>query len=294
VNAYGGMELGGTKVVCAVGRGPGEIVERTVFPTTTPDETLDRATRFLAAHRPLAAVGIAAFGPLDLDPASAGYGSVTTTPKRDWPGTRVRERIEAALGVPAPIDTDVSAAALAEWRWGAARGVDTAAYVTVGTGIGAGILVAGRPYRGLSHPEFGHVPVARDPSDDFPGVCPFHGDCLEGLASGPAIEARWHTDPPRLPADHEGWALEAGYLGSALATLVLILAPGRIVLGGGVMTASGLIALVRARVRQRLAGYLAVEPLDGLLDDYLVPPALGADAGVLGAIALARQIVDSD
>jgi fructokinase len=288
---YGGIELGGTKVVCAVGRGPDEIAERARFPTTSPDETLGRTIDFLRPFRgSLRAVGIGAFGPLDLDPASATYGALTTTPKPGWQGAPVKGRIEDALGVPATIETDVSAAAVGEWRWGSAQAVETVAYVTVGTGIGAGLLVAGHLYRGLSHPEFGHVPVPREPSDDFRGACPFHGACLEGLAAGPAIASRWQTAPELLPPDHPAWNLEAAYLGAGLAGLVLTLSPGRIVLGGGVMTVPVLLDRVRHRLREWLGGYLAVAPLDGPLDDYLVPPALGPDAGVLGAIALAQVV----
>jgi len=186
------------------------------------------------AHRVgVAAVGVAAFGPLDLDPESASYGTVRSTPKRGWQRAPVLALVRAGLDVPVAVDTDVGAAAVGEWRWGAARGVRVAAYVTVGTGIGAGIVVDGHPFHGLGHPEFGHIPAARDPEDELTGVCPVHGDCLEGLASGPAIAARWGRPSEALPADHPAWDLEARYLGRALATLTLTVVPGRIVRAGG-------------------------------------------------------------
>jgi fructokinase len=290
VTLFGGIELGGTKTVCAIGSGPEDLRARTRFPTTTPSETVDHAIAFLRGHpEPIAAVGIASFGPLDLDPVSSTYGALVTTPKPGWAGAPVYATIRGSLDVPVSIDTDVAGAALAEWRWGAARGVGVVAYVTVGTGIGVGIIIGGQPYRGLGHPEFGHIPVPRMPGDDAPGTCPYHGDCLEGLASGPAIAARWRTAGEDLPDDHPAWDLEAHYLGAGLAALVMTIVPGRIVLGGGVMDVPGLHDRVRDVIRKRLAGYLAYPPLDGGLVEYLVPPALGGDSGVLGAIALAER-----
>jgi fructokinase len=291
VTLVGGIELGGTKVVCAIGSGPGEILARRRFPTTTPDETIHRAIDFFRSEATgIAAIGIGAFGPLDLDPRSASYGAVAATPKPAWQGTPVARIIETGLGLPVAIATDVEAAGVGEWRWGAARDVRLAGYVTIGTGVGAGIIRDGQPTRGLGHPEFGHVPVARDPDDTFGGVCPFHGDCLEGLASGPAMASRWGSAPDRLPPDHPGWSMEAGYLARALTTLVLTVVPDRIVVGGGVMSGPDLLPQIRHGVRSLLGGYLQHEPLQGDLDGYLVPPALGPDAGVLGAIALASRI----
>jgi fructokinase len=288
----GGVELGGTKAVCAIGTGPDDVRAETRVPTTTPAETLGRVVAFLAeqARRaPLAALGVASFGPVDLDPRSPRFGSITTTPKPGWQGAHVVGPLRAALGVPVGFDTDVNAAALAELRWGAGRGLASIVYITVGTGIGGGALMDGRPLHGLLHPEMGHVRVPHDRTrDPFAGVCPAHGDCWEGLATGPAIAARWGRPPDTLPDDHPAWALEAHYLALGLTGIVLTLSPERVVLGGGVMTRSHLYPLVRAGVRDLLAGYLASPALDGGLESYIVPPALGARAGVLGALLLAQ------
>lgn len=284
---YGGIESGGTKTVCAVGTGPDDVraVER--FPTTQPAETLRRAVAFFEAQpAPVAAVGIGSFGPVDERPGSPTFGHVTTTPKPGWQHVDVVTPVREALGVPVAFDTDVNAAALAEHRWGAARGLDAFVYLTVGTGIGGGGFVGGRRIRGLTHPEMGHLAVPRAPGDAFAGVCPFHGDCWEGLASGPAIEQRWGRPGRDLPPDHPAWDLQAGYLAAGLMSLVLALSPERVVVGGGVMEHAPLLARVREALRQRLNGYLPVADFDA----YLVPPALGARAGVLGALALAQDV----
>lgn len=283
---YGGIESGGTKTVCAVGTGPDDVraVER--FATTHPAETLRRAVAFFAAQpAPVAAVGIGSFGPVDERPGSPTFGHVTTTPKPGWQHVDVVTPVREALGVPVAFDTDVNAAALAEHRWGAARGLDAFVYLTVGTGIGGGGFVGGRRIRGLTHPEMGHLLVPRAPGDAFAGVCPFHGDCWEGLASGPAIEQRWGRPGRELPPGHAAWELEADYLAAGLMSLVLALSPERVVVGGGVMAHAPLLARVREALRRRLNGYLPVPDFDA----YLVPPALGARAGVLGALALAQD-----
>ncbi len=287
----GGIEAGGTKVVCAVGTGPGDLgaVER--FPTTTPAETLARAVAFFERQpEPVAAVGIGTFGPADVDPGSPGYGRIAATPKPGWSGADVAGVVRRALGVPVGFDTDVNAAALAEHRWGAARGLDTFVYLTVGTGIGGGGLVGGRRLHGRSHPEMGHVRLPRHPDDAFEGVCPYHGDCWEGLASGPAIEARWGRPADRLAPDHPAWALEAHYLALGVANLLLTVSPQRVILGGGVMTQGHLFPLVRQEVRRLVNGYL---DLPGSLDEWVVPPALGDRAGVLGALALGHDASDA-
>ncbi len=291
---YGGLEAGGTKFVCAVGTGPHDIRAQIRFATTTPDETLRQALYFFQRQQalvgPLAALGIASFGPLDLQPTSSTYGCITSTPKPGWANTNIVGLFQQELGMPIGFDTDVNAAAMGEWRWGAAQGLDTFIYLTVGTGIGGGGLVGRQRLHGLVHPEMGHIPLPHDShTDPFPGLCPFHGDCFEGLASGPAIEKRWNCRPESLPPDHPGWALEAHYLALALTTFICTLSPQRILLGGGVMTQQHLFPRLRVQVQQRLNGYVrAPAILDGI-DSYIVPPALGSQAGVLGAIALAIE-----
>lgn len=289
---YGGIEAGGTKFVCAVGTGEGDIRSATSIPTTTPDETLARVIEFFRGQpEPVAAVGIGSFGPVDPDPASPTFGFVTSTPKPGWRGTDVRGVVRRALGVPVGFDTDVNAAALGEFRWGAARGLDTFIYLTVGTGIGGGAMVGGRLLHGLVHPEMGHIPVARDRTKDpFEGWCPFHGgDCLEGVAAGPAIERRWGVRAEALPPEHPAWDLEAHYLALALATFVCMLSPQRIILGGGVMQQVHLFPLVRRKVQETLNGYIQSPAILEQIDRYIVPPGLGNRSGVLGAIALAME-----
>ena len=283
----GGIEAGGTKFVCTVGTGPDDLREVERFPTTTPDETIARAIAFFRRQPdPLSAIGIGTFGPADVDRASLTFGQITTTPKPGWQGADVVGPIADALGVPVAFDTDVNAAALGEHRWGAAQDVDTFVYLTVGTGIGGGALVAGRRIQGLTHPEMGHMLIPRQPGDDFAGICPYHGDCWEGMACGPAIEARWGRPGVELAADHPAWALEARYLALGIANLVLTLSPQRVIVGGGVMQQSHLHARVRDDVREVLNGYA---PLPDALDAFIVPPGLGDRAGVLGAVALARE-----
>jgi len=250
-------------------------------PTTTPPETLGRVADFLRPHAErVAAVGIACFGPIDLDRRSPTFGWITTTPKPGWARVDVVGAFRA-LGVPVVFDTDVNGAALGEHRWGAGRGVDPFVYLTVGTGIGGGAIVNGRPLHGLVHPEMGHVPIPRDPEDSFTGACPYHGGCLEGLASAVALRARWGTAPEALPAEHEAWRLQARYLALGIVAITAVLSPRRIALGGGVMGAAGLLERVRRDVADRLAGYVRAPEL--------VAPALGERAGVLGAIALAQR-----
>jgi len=285
---FGGIETGGTKTVCAVGSGPDDVRAGACFPTTTADETLARAAAFFREHRP-AAVGVASFGPLDLDPASPTFGSITATPKPGWSGADVVGALRRALVVPVAIDTDVNGAALAEWRWGAGTQCDPLVYVTVGTGIGGGAVVGGRPLHGLAHPEMGHMRVPRAPGDDFAGWCPFHADCLEGLASGPAIQARRGLPPEALAVDDFVWTLVARYLALGLANVVTVLSPQRIVVGGGVLRHPTLLGRVRAEVRAILAGYVRVAALAGAIEEFIVAPALGERAGVLGALALAAQ-----
>ncbi len=290
---YGGIEAGGTKWVCAIGTGPDDIRAETRFPTTTPAETLSRAVEFFRAHdaEQLAAIGVGSFGPVDLNPLSSLYGYITTTPKPGWANTDVVGTLQRALGRPIGFDTDVNVALLGEQQWGAARDCDVAVYITVGTGIGGGALVGGRLVHGLIHPEMGHIRLVRDPvRDPFPGICPYHGDCLEGLACGPAIKARWHASAEQLPADHPAWELEADYLGQAMATLLCILSPQRIIVGGGVMSQQHMFPRVRAATQRWLNGYLQHPHILVHPEQLIVPPALGSRAGVLGAIALAMRV----
>jgi fructokinase len=291
---FGGVEAGGTKFVCAVGTDPDHIHAQATFSTTTPDETLDRAIAFFRAQArttPLAAIGIASFGPLDPDRRSPQFGHITTTPKPGWTDVDIAGIIGHALGIVVGFDTDVNGAALAEHRWGAARGLDTFIYLTIGTGIGGGGIVNGRLMHGLMHPEMGHIAVPHDTrADPYRGACPYHGDCLEGLASGTAIEQRWGRRAEDLPPDHPAWALEAHYLSMGLVNFTYGLSPQRIILGGGVMRHTHLFAPIRHRVRELLNGYLPLlDNDDETLERYIVPPGLGEQAGVLGALALASR-----
>jgi len=290
---YGGIEAGGTKFVCAVGTGPDDLRDRIQFPTGEPDETLGRAISFFQSQpEPVAAVGIGSFGPVDLDPNSPRFGQITTAPKVRWQGVDVAGRVRAALGVPIGLDTDVNVAALGEHRWGAAQGLDTFLYVTVGTGIGGGGMAGGKPLHGLVHPEMGHIRIPHDrQSDPFAGICPFHGDCLEGLAAGPAIAARWGRRGEMLPADHAAWPLEAHYLALGLMNLIVVLSPQRIILGGGVMESGYLYSRVRRELQSLLNGYIQVPQILEQIEEYIVPPGLQDRAGVLGAMALAQTLV---
>lgn len=289
---FGGIEAGGTKFVCAIGTGP-EDVRLTRFPTTTPAETFGRAIAFFQDQTPdeqLAAIGIGSFGPVDPNPTSPTFGYITTTPKPGWAQTDFAGVIRSALGVPVGFDTDVNAAALGEYDWGAARGLDCFIYLTVGTGIGGGAFVNGGLIHGLVHPEMGHMRIPHDWQDDpFPGVCPFHGDCLEGLAAGPAIKQRWGESAERLPGDHPAWNLEARYLALAVANLVCVLSPQRVVIGGGVMQQPGVMPLLREHVQRLLNGYIQSPSILTGINEYIVAPNLGKQAGVLGAIALAYE-----
>jgi fructokinase len=288
---YGGIEAGGTKFVCAIGSGPADIHDETRFPTTTPDEAIGRAIEFFRSRQAaLAAIGIASFGPVDPARRSPTYGYITSTPKPGWANVDLAGAIRRALDLPVGFDTDVNGAALAEHRWGAAQGLDTFIYLTIGTGIGGGGMVGGKLMHGLIHPEMGHILVRHDrATDPFEGTCPFHGDCLEGLASGPALQARWGQPPESLLPDHPGWQLEAHYLALAVANLICVLSPQRVIMGGGVMEARQLFPLVRVRVQGLLNGYVQSPQILEHVDRYIIPPALGSHAGVLGAIALAQE-----
>ena len=293
MSVRGGIECGGSKWECAIGGSGPDLTAAETIPTTTPEETIERAIAFFEREGPVDAIGIGSFGPLDRRPGSPTWGYVTTTPKPGWAQTDIAGPIGRALSVPVAFDTDVNAAALGEHRWGAAQGLDTFCYITVGTGIGGGGMVGGKLLHGLLHPEFGHLRVPHDLArDPFAGACPYHGDCWEGLAAAPAIEARWGKAPPDL-ADDTVWELEARYLALGLVAAIAILSPQRIVLGGGVMQQPGLLPRVRRRVVELLAGYVRAREVVDDVEHYIVPPALGSHAGVLGALALAHQTLVS-
>ena len=288
----GGIEAGGTKFVCAVGTGPDDIRSEIRFPTTTPEETIGRAIAFFedqAKQVELAAIGIASFGPVDPNPASPTFGYITTTPKPGWANADLAGAIGRALGLPVGFDTDVNGAALGEYRWGAAQGLDTFLYFTIGTGIGGGGMVGGKLMHGLLHPEMGHMRLPHDwQADPFKGACPFHGDCFEGLAAGPAMNARWGQPAETLPADHPAWKLEAHYIALAMANFIVTISPQRIILGGGVMSGPHMFPALRTEVLELLNGYVQSPAILQHIDEYIVPPGLGNRSGVLGAFALAE------
>ena len=295
----GGIEAGGTKFVCAVGTCPADLV-RTQFPTAAdPHQTVHEVAAWFLAQQdrvgPLAAMGISSFGPVDLNPGSQTYGYITSTPKPGWDHFNLVGQVAAALDVPVGFDTDVNGAALGEHIWGAARELSTFVYITLGTGIGGGGMADGRLLHGLVHPEMGHMLIPHDfAGDPFAGNCPYHGDCWEGLAAGPAFVGRWNVQAHELDAEHPGWPLEAHYIGLALANIVCAVSPQRIILGGGIAKGGRLgqekfFALVQARLRDALGGYIRTASILDQIDLFVVPPALKDDAGVCGAIALAQR-----
>jgi fructokinase len=295
---FGSIEGGGTKFVCCVASGPDDIRAELRYPTTNPDETIGKAIDFFEAqqekHGKLAALGLGSFGPIDLKPDSPTYGHVTSTPKPGWKDADFLGRIRERFNIPTGWDTDVNAAALGEHVWGAAKGLDTFIYLTVGTGVGGGGMIRGQLMHGLVHPEMGHIALPHDrATDPYEGRCPFHGDCLEGMAAGPAIEERWGVPGKELPADHKAWKLEAEYMAMALRTFVCTLSPQRIILGGGVMKTPGVVPRIRERLLELLAGYVQHPAITEDIISYVVPPGLGDQAGMLGGIALARRALES-
>jgi len=287
----GAVEGGGTKFVCAVGTGPHDIHEETRFHTEEPGETLARVIAFFSDY-PIEALGVGMFGPLDLV-----AGATLRTPKTGWDDVPVRDQLARGLAVPIGLDTDVNAAALGEQKHGAARGADPCLYVTVGTGVGGGVVIGGRPLHGLMHPELGHVmvpvlPLADGAPDPFPGACRFHGRCLEGLVSGPAIAKRAGRPGEELDDDDPIWELVGRYIGVGLVPAVLLLSPKRVVIGGGVGSRPGLLPIIRESLRSSLAGYVQRAALEERIDEYVVAPGLDDRAGIAGAFALARSAVD--
>jgi fructokinase len=286
-----GVELGGTKCVCVLGSGLSHIVAEQRLPTTTPVETLAAIEHVLDGWRRdhgFAALGLASFGPIDIDPASPDYGSVTATPKPGWRHTDVARRMKDRFAVPTGFDTDVSGAALAEGRWGSAQGLDSFCYITVGTGVGVGVISSGRPVRGLGHAEAGHLRVARAPGDAWPGSCVYHGDCVEGLASGFAIEKRIGRRGETIAVDDPVWPLVAQALAGLCHNLVLTVVPQRILIGGSVGTGQKqLLPMIREGLVASLAGYAEADRIADAIDRFIVEPGLGEQAGPMGAIALA-------
>ena len=283
-----GIELGGTKVVCGIATGFGEVVERTVVSTRGPEETLIDIKNWLEPKlNDTIGLGIASFGPVHIDPASPRYGHIGTTPKTAWRDFDLLRAIRKWTRLPLALDTDVNAAALAEIRWGAASGHDNVVYVTVGTGIGGGIVVNGRAVHGLMHPEIGHMKPRRLPGDDLDGMCPYHGDCFEGLAAGPAIRARWGRPLNELPADHPAFAMEADYLGQLAVNLLLTASPTKLIFGGGVMNCTELLPMIRDAAARHLNDYLDFTEMSNGPEELIVTPGLESNAGLLGAVALA-------
>ncbi|HLJ45589.1 MAG TPA: ROK family protein [Bryobacteraceae bacterium] len=277
---FGAIEAGGTKFVCGMGTGPDDL-DTIQIPTTLPEETTAAVIAYFRGAA-LGALGIGSFGPIDLHPDSPSYGHITSTPKVAWRNYNLLGAIKTALRAPVGFDTDVNAAALGEARWGAAQGLTDFIYLTVGTGVGGGGVVNGKALHGTLHPEMGHIRIPHDRTcDPFAGACPYHGDCLEGLACGPAIEARWGLRAEQLPEDHPAWTLEAHYLALALATWACTLSPQRIILGGGVMQQGHLLGMIRRELAQLLNGYID--------SPDVVAAQLGSRAGILGALALAEQ-----
>ncbi len=285
---FGALEAGGTKMVCAIGDEKGNILERISIPTQEPAETMPAILDFFR-DKDLAAVGVGCFGPVDLDRNSPTYGSITSSPKLSWRNYPMARRFRESLGIPVGFDTDVNAAALGEATWGCTKDVENSIYITVGTGIGVGVIINGRPYHGMIHPEGGHIFVERRADDPMPkGICPYHGNCLEGLASGPAIERRWGRKGIELTDIPAVWELEAYYIGQAICTYICTLSPERIVVGGGVMHQEQMLPLIRQEVRRQMHGYIQGKGMEKL-DDYIVPIGLNDNQGVMGAIKLAMD-----
>jgi fructokinase len=295
---YGAIEAGGTKFNCLVGSGPQDILAEVRIPTTEPAETLGQVIQFFKSQSQsaaLQAIGIGSFGPIDLWQSSPTYGFITSTVKPGWAMTDFVGPIQTGLGLPVAFDTDVNAAAYGEYIWGSATGLSQFIYMTIGTGIGAGGMVNGKLVHGLLHPESGHMCLPHDgQTDPFPGVCTFHGDCFEGLASGPAMHTRWGMAAEDLPETAPAWPLEAHYIALAVCNLIYSLSPERIILGGGVMQHNHLFALIRREVHAILNGYIQAPEILEHIERYIVPPRLGSRAGVLGALALASSADKGD
>ena len=293
MKTFGAIEAGGTKFVLGIGTDQGKILERKSIPTTTPNETMSATIDFFKKMKKkydFHQIGIGSFGPIDLNPQSDTFGFITSTPKPGWKDIDFKGVIERALTMPALFDTDVNAAALGEHTWGAAQDVDTFIYITIGTGLGGGVMVNGKLLHGMLHPELGHIRIhPAELSNDFEGACPYHKHCFEGLAAGPGMKARWGQPAESLPMDHEAWNEEAAYIAEGLAIFILSLSPQRIILGGGVMHQHQLFPMIREKVVNVLNGYVVHPNLLNDIDQYIVSPGLGDNAGLLGSVALAMS-----
>lgn len=285
----GAIEAGGTKFVCGIADKEGNVLERVSFPTETPEITLQKVYNFFK-NKGVEAIGVGSFGPIDPNPSSETYGYITKTPKKYWSDFNLIGELQKKLNISMVFDTDVNSAALGEATWGAAKGLKNCLYLTIGTGIGGGILVSGKLVHGMLHPEMGHIFVRRHPDDSYVGKCPFHKDCFEGLASGPAIEERWGVKAYELSVNHKAWEFEAYYIAQALVNYILTISPERIVLGGGVMKQFQLFPLIRKNVKEMLNNYVQTKEILENIDKYIVSPALGDNAGLLGCIALALKV----
>lgn len=289
---FGALEAGGTKMVCAIGDEKGKIIEQKSFPTTTPDETMGLILDFFG-RKDIEAIGIACFGPIDLDRTSKTYGHILNTPKTAWKNFDIVGTFEKELGIPVGFDTDVNGSLLGEVTYGCAKELTDAIYLTVGTGIGGGVISGGRLIHGMLHPELGHIRIGKRDYDKGASVCPFHDDCLEGLAAGPSIEKRWGKKAIELSENQKVWELEADYLATALVNYCLTLSPQKIILGGGVMKQEQLFSLIRAKFREKMAGYIQTKEIEDL-ENYIVPASLGGDQGIMGAVKLAVDAYDAE
>jgi fructokinase len=293
MSIYGGVEAGGTKFVCAVGSGPEDLQDEVRFETTSPKVTINRALEYFKKQNlkeQLLAVGIGSFGPIELNRKLSNYGFITSTPKPGWSNINICGLIKEELKIPVGFNTDVNAAALGEYEWGAGRGLNNFIYLTIGTGIGGGVMINGRLLHGLKHPEMGHIFIPQDiKADPYEGNCPFHKNCFEGLASGPAMKNRWGKSPEDLNKDHKAWDLEAQYISFALINYIFTLSPERIIIGGGIMEQKILLPLILTTVKKMLNNYIHMKEIKGNIEKYIVLPSLGKKAGILGALVLAKK-----
>jgi fructokinase len=293
MSLYGGIEAGGTKFVCALGSCPDDLQDEVRFETTSPKETINRTLEYFKKQNlkeKLLAIGIGSFGPIELNRKLSNYGFITSTPKPGWSNINICGLIKEELKIPVGFNTDVNAAALGEYEWGAGRGLNNFIYLTIGTGIGGGVMINGRLLHGLQHPEMGHIFIPQDIKDDpYEGNCPFHKNCFEGLASGPAMKNRWGKSPEDLNKNHKAWDLEVQYISLALTNYICTLSPERIIIGGGIMEQKKLLPLILTSVKKMLNDYIHMEVIANNIEKYIVLPSLGKKAGILGALVLAKN-----